>query len=264
MKYNVPMNGFYNFTPELAFKTIEEHWKKWDKNVKPKHYVIGISGGVDSTCVAALACRIFGKDRVVGVSLPCDGQKDMADVDKVFECLGITRITIDIGDMFNIGINAIENQAVDVSYDTRTNMPARIRMTMLYGVAQSFGGVVVNTCQLSEDICGYSTLFGDSAGSYAPIKDLTKTEVKAIAEWLGVPKELVYKVPIDGLQSLTDEQKLGITYAKIDDYIRSTGPVSIEEESKILDMYFKNKFKLDIINIPGPIFDHYPNRIRAL
>ena len=177
MKYNTPMNGFYNFTPELAFKTIEEHWRKWDIDVKPKHYIVGISGGVDSTCVAALACRIFSKDRVIGVSLPCDGQKDMADVDKVFECLDIKRITIDIGDMFNIGINAIENQAIDVNYDTRTNMPARIRMTMLYGIAQSFGGVVVNTCQLSEDICGYSTLFGDSAGSYAPIKDLTKTEV---------------------------------------------------------------------------------------
>ena len=258
------MDGFYNFTPELAFKEIEAHWKAWDNEVKPKIYVIGISGGIDSSCVAALAVKIFGKDKVVGVSLPCDGQFDMWAVDKLFEHLGIKRITIDIGDMFAAGIQAIENQALEPSYDTKTNMPARLRMTMLYAVAQTVGGVVLNTCQLSEDICGYSTLFGDSAGSYAPIKNLTKTEVKAIAEWLGVPKELVYKVPIDGLQSLTDEQKLGITYAKIDDYIRSTGPVSIEEESKILDMYFKNKFKLDIINIPGPMFGHYPNKIRAL
>ena len=263
MKYNTPMNGFYNFTPELAFKTIEEHWKKWDKNVKPKHYVIGISGGVDSTCVAALACRIFGKDRVIGVSLPCDGQKDMADVDKVFECLGIKRITIDIGDMFNIGINAIENQAIDVSYDTRTNMPARIRMTMLYGVAQSFGGVVVNTCNRSEDVIGYSTLYGDNAGSYAPIAKLTKTEVIQITKWLGIPVDLAEKTPIDGLQPLTDEQKLGITYAKIDDYIRSTGPVSEAERKLILDKFSKNKFKLEIVRIPSPDFGHYPDKIRA-
>lgn len=263
MKYNTPMNGFYNFTPELAFKIIEEHWKKWDKNVKPKHYVIGISGGVDSTCAASLACRIFSKDRVIGVSLPCDGQKDMADVDKVFECLGIKRITIDIGDMFNIGINAIENQAVDVSYDTRTNMPARIRMTMLYGVAQSFGGVVVNTCNRSEDVIGYSTLYGDNAGSYAPIAKLTKTEVIQITKWLGIPVDLAEKTPIDGLQPLTDEQKLGITYAKIDDYIRSTGPVSEAEKKMILDKFSKNKFKLEIVRIPSPDFGHYPDKIRA-
>lgn len=257
------MNGFYNFTPELAFNEIKQHWKSWDAQVKPKSYVIGISGGVDSTCAAALACKIFGKDRVIGVSLPCDGQKDMADVDKVFECLGIKRITIDIGDMFNIGINAIENQAVDVSYDTRTNMPARIRMTMLYGVAQSFSGVVVNTCNRSEDVIGYSTLYGDNAGSYAPIVKLTKTEVIQITKWLGIPVDLAEKTPIDGLQPLTDEQKLGITYAKIDDYIRSTGPVSESEKSLILDKFIKNKFKLEIVKIPGPDFGHYPDMIRA-
>lgn len=257
------MNGFYNFTPELAFNEIKQHWKSWDAQVKPKSYVIGISGGVDSTCAAALACKIFGKDGVIGVSLPCDGQKDMADVDKVFECLGIKRITIDIGDMFNIGINAIENQAVDVSYDTRTNMPARIRMTMLYGVAQSFSGVVVNTCNRSEDVIGYSTLYGDNAGSYAPIAKLTKTEVIQITKWLGIPVDLAEKTPIDGLQPLSDEQKLGITYAKIDDYIRSTGPVSESEKSLILDKFIKNKFKLEIVKIPGPDFGHYPDMIRA-
>ena len=264
MKYNTPMNGFYNFTPELAFDVIRPRWQEWDAQVKPKCYVIGISGGIDSTCVAALACKIFGKDRVVGVSLPCDGQSDMEDVNKAFAWLGIRRLTIDIGDAFASLKNGIENNGVELTDVCKTNMPARLRMTALYGVAQCLGGVVVNTCQLSEDVCGYSTLFGDSAGSYAPIKDLTKTEIKAIAEWLGVPKELVYKAPIDGLQPLTDEQKLGITYAKIDDYIRSTGPVSAEEEAKILGMYFKNKFKLEIINIPGPMFDHYPNKIRGL
>lgn len=257
------MNGFYNFTPELAFNDIKQHWKSWDDQVKPKSYVIGISGGVDSTCVAALACKIFGKDRVIGVSLPCDGQRDMADVDKVFECLGIKRITIDIGDMFNIGINAIENQAVDVSYDTRTNMPARIRMTMLYGIAQSFCGVVVNTCNRSEDVVGYATLYGDNAGSYAPIAKLTKTEVIQITKWLGIPVDLAEKTPIDGLQPLTDEQKLGITYAKIDDYIRSTGPVTDIERNLILSKFTKNKFKLEIVKIPGPDFGHYPDKLRA-
>ena len=253
----------YNFTPEIAFKTIESHWKAWDAKINPAVYAVGLSGGIDSTCVASLACKLFGKDRVLGISLPCNGQSDMEDVNKVFSFLGIRRMTIDIGDMFNLGLNAIENQAIDVSEITRTNMPARLRMVMLYGIAQSVNGIVVNTCQRSEDILGWNTLFGDDCGSYAPIKQLTKTEVRALAAWLGAPKELVEKTPIDGLQPYTDEEKLGITYAKVDDYIRSTGPVSIAEEALILDKFIKNKFKLEMVNLPGPKFDFLLDRIRA-
>lgn len=263
MKHNVLMNGFYNFTPELAFKTIEEHWKKWDNDVTPKHYIVGISGGVDSSCVAALACKIFGKDRVVGVSLPCDGQFDMWAVDKLFDVLKIKRFTIDIGDMFAKGLQAIENNALEVTDVCKTNMPARLRMTMLYGVAQCLDGVMINTCNRSESVLGNDSFFGDDCGSYAPIARLTKTEVKAIAEWLDLPKELVHKTPIDGLQPLSDEERLGITYAKVDDYIRSTGPISKDEEKLILDMFMKNRFKLDIIKIPCPDFSHYPDVFRA-
>lgn len=257
------MNGFYNFTPSLAYNEIKEHWKSWNSQVKPRCYVIGISGGIDSTCVAALACKIFGKDKVVGVSLPCNGQSDMSDVNKVFEHLGVKRIDIDIGDMFNLGINAIENNAIEVTDVCRTNMPARLRMTMLYGVAQSLDGIVLNTCQRSESVVGNDTLFGDDCGSYAPVQKLTKTEVKAIASWLGVPDSLVNKTPIDGLQPLTDEQRLGITYAKIDDYIRSTGPIMLDEKDLILKMFKKNKFKLETVHIAGPEFAHYPDAIRA-
>ena len=263
MKYNTPMNGFYDFTPELAFGVIRPRWQEWDAQVKPKTYVIGISGGIDSTCVAALACKIFGKDRVVGVSLPCDGQSDMEDVNKAFAWLGIRRLTLDIGDAFASLKNGIENNGVDLTDVCKTNMPARLRMTALYGVAQCLGGVMVNTCNLTEDVVGYSTLYGDNAGSYAPISKLTKTEVIQIAKWLGVPENLANKTPIDGLQPLTDEEKLGITYAKIDDLIRSTGPVSEADKAKVFELYTKNKFKLEIVNIPGPKFDEYPNYPRA-
>lgn len=261
--YNTPMNGFYNFTPESAFKEIEAHWKAWDAQVKPKTYVIGISGGIDSTCVAALACRIFGIDRVVGVSLPCDGQKDIDDVNAAFEHLGIRRVTIDIGDAFASLKNGIENNCIDLTDVCKTNMPARLRMTALYGIAQCLGGVMVNTCNRSESVLGNDTLFGDDCGSYGPIQKLTKTEVKAIAAWLGVPENLVNKIPVDGLQPLSDEDRLGITYAKVDDYIRSTGPVSTTEEALILDKFIKNKFKMEIVRVPGPDFAHYPDKIRA-
>lgn len=263
MKYNTPMNGFYNFTPELAFKEIAKHWQEWDAQVKPKAYVIGISGGIDSTCVAALACKIFGKDRVVGVSLPCDGQKDMEDVNKAFAWLGIRRLTMDIGDAFASLKNGIENNGVELTDVCKTNMPARLRMTALYGVAQCLGGVMVNTCNRSESALGNDTLFGDDCGSYGPIQKLTKTEVKAIAAWLRVPDDLVNKTPIDGLQPLSDEDRLGITYAKVDDYIRSTGPVSAEEKNLILSKFTKNMFKMQIVRVPGPEFGHFPDMLRA-
>lgn len=263
MQHNTPMNGFCNFTPELAFKEIEAHWKAWDKSVKPKTYVVGISGGIDSTCVAALACKIFGENRVVGVSLPCDGQKDMDDVNSAFAWLRIRRLTIDIGDAFASLKNSIENNGIELTDVCKTNMPARLRMATLYGVAQCLGGVMVNTCNRSESVLGNDTLFGDDCGSYGPMQKLTKTEVKAIAAWLEVPGNLVNKIPVDGLQPLSDEDRLGITYAKVDDYIRSTGPVSTTEEALILDKFIKNKFKLEIVRVPGPDFAHYPDKIRA-
>lgn len=263
MELNKPGTDFYSFTPESAFNEIQRHWTAWDAIVKPSCYVVGISGGIDSSCVAALVCKLYGKDRVVGVSLPCNGQSDMTDVNAVFEHLGIKRITIDIGDMFMYGINAIENNAIELTDVCRTNMPARIRMTMLYGVAQCMNGIVVNTCNRSESILGNDTLFGDDCGSYAPIQALTKTEVKAIAAWLGLPDSLVNKTPIDGLQPLTDEDRLGITYSKVDDYIRTTGEVSQEDRENILTRFSKNRFKLETVHIQGPAFNFYPDAIRA-
>lgn len=255
--------------PDNAFAEISRDWKSWaavfDAGTK---MVIGISGGVDSTCVAALACRLFGPENVVGVSLPCDGQKDMADVDAVFEHLKIRRVTIDIGDAFFALKDGIENNAIGLTEQCVTNMPARLRMTALFGVAQCLGGVVINTCNRSESICGYDTLFGDSCGCYAPIKNLVKTEVMDLAAWLGVPEKLARKVPVDGLQPLTDEQKFGFSYAELDAFIRcpmavEDGMTKPETAEKIKRMYAANKFKLEIINIHGPDFGFASDVFRA-
>ena len=262
----------YTFKPEIAYNNIRAHWFSWtscngifdwnekDGKTLPK-VVIGISGGKDSTVVAGLFTKILGKDNVIGVSLPCDGQNDMSDVDRVFEHLGIKRITIDIGDAFHSIVNSIENCAIDVKYDTKTNLPARLRMSTLYAVAQSVGGIVLNTCNRTEDNLGYATLYGDSAGSYAPIQDLTVTEVIALGDWLGLPYELTHKTPIDGLQPLTDEEKLGMKYADVDMFIRLNQGES-ELKDKASKMYNKNKFKLDIIKIPGPKHG-FPDYIRS-
>ena len=250
----------YKFDEAEVFNTIKTHWEEFMAKTHSDKCVIGISGGIDSTCVAALACKIFGKDHTYGISLPCDEQHDMNDVNRVFETLVIHRLDFNIGDAFHSVINGVENNGLEVSDVTRTNLPARLRMASLYAFAQSIpSALVINTCNLSEDILGYNTFGGDNIGSYAPIRWLTKTEVRKLAALLRVPSFLIEKTPIDGLQPLSDEEKFGFSYLELDDYIR-TGNPDFKHIDKVKSMYLKNKFKLDIIDLPGPKFK-FPNFI---
>lgn len=215
----------YKFDPAAAFDRIATHWKLWDKSVMPNCYVVGISGGKDSTVVAALAAKIFGNYNVVGVMMPDHSQSDINDSIEVCKSLDIKSVTVNIGNTFKELLREIRNCALrplgvyDASYDTMTNTPARLRMTTLYAIAQSLGGIVLNTCNLSEDCTGFSSIFGDNAGSYAPIQGLTVTEVIALGDWLGLPQHLTHKTPVDGLQPKTDEEKLGFKYADLNRYI---------------------------------------------
>lgn len=237
-----------------AYDQISNQWDSWmeENNIrKDQKWVVAISGGKDSTVVAALAVRKFGKENVIGVTLPCDGQKDFDDSMKVIDFLGIRHVNIDIGDSVSSILNGIENNSIDVSYDSKTNLPARIRMATTFAVAQSVGGMVLNTCNLTETILGYCTLFGDDCGSYAPIKDLTVTEVIALGDWLGLPTKLTHKTPIDGLQPLSDEEKLGMKYSEVDETIRN-GDDKYKIMDRIREIFNKNTFKSDIVKVPGP------------
>ena len=245
-------------------KTLTRNVVNWTKAIleknRQKKVVIGISGGKDSSVVAAICAKAIGPENVIGVMMPNGEQKDIADSQSLIAHLGIKSTTVNIGNAFNDLCNAI-NLGVELSYDTKTNLPARLRMSTLYAVAQTVGGFVANTCNLSEDTVGYATLYGDNAGSFAPISKLTTEEVMEIGDDLGLPFELVHKVPIDGLQPKTDEDKLGFTYHEVNELIRKgiKGP----HYEKIMDMYRKNKFKLDIVRIP--YFDpHLPNAIETM
>lgn len=253
----------YTFNQNEVFETIKYDWTRFMANAEANKCIIGISGGIDSTCVAALACKIFGKENVIGISLPCEGQKDMSDVDKVFEHLNIKRLDFDIGDAFYEILDGLSNNALDIHPDTRTNLPARLRMTSLYAFSQSIpGSMVINTCNLSESLANYDTLFGDNCGSYAPIQELTKSEVRILARWLDVPEELVMKTPIDGLQDSSDEERFGFTYAQLDTYIRNgAGVLTKETIDKILKRYYAGQFKLEMVNIKHPTFE-FPDHIR--
>jgi NAD+ synthase len=137
-----------------------------------------------------------------------------------------------------------------ISSQAQINMPPRLRMTTLYGVAQNIGGRVANTCNLSEDIVGYATIYGDSAGDFAPLARLTTEEIVAIGDDLGLPHNLVHKTPSDGLCGKTDEDNFGFTYEQLDSFIR-TGYSGDEEVDKLIwDKHTKNYFKA--VYLPYP------------
>ncbi len=223
-------------------------------NGKDCNAVVGISGGKDSSVVAALCVAALGKDRVIGVLMPCGEQADIDMSEMLVKHLGIRSVRVNIQSTVEALQGAISQEIGALSAMTLTNLPSRVRMVTLYGVSQSNNGRVANTCNLSEDWVGYSTRFGDSVGDFSPLSKLTVQEVKAIGKELGLPDVLVDKVPIDGLCGKTDEENLGFTYAALDEYIR-TGKCE-PELKKILDQKRRqNKFKLELM----PTFDpHIP------
>ncbi len=222
-----------------------QNW--FEKNGKGCNAVIGISGGKDSSAVAALCVEALGKDRVIGVMMPNGEQFDIDVSKSLVDFLGIKSYTLNIKDAFESIISQVEDMT-EISPFTKTNLPPRIRMAALYAVSQSFNGRVANTCNLSEDWVGYSTKYGDSAGDFSPLSRLTVQEVKAVARVCGLPDEFVEKVPIDGLCGKTDEDNLGFTYAVLDKYIR-TGVCEDEDIRKKIDnMHERNLFKLRLMD----------------
>ena len=218
----------------------------FENNGKGCNAVVGISGGKDSSVAAALCVEALGKDRVIGVLMPQGTRHDIDMAYMLVNHLGIKHYEVNIGETVKAILNAFPND-VDLSEQSRTNIPPRIRMTTLYAVSQSVNGRVVNTCNLSEDWVGYSTRYGDSVGDFSPMSNLTVTEVKEIGYLLGLPKELVDKTPIDGLCGKTDEENLGFTYAELDKYIR-TGEIENKAKKELIDKKHKaNLFKLQLM-----------------
>lgn len=221
----------------------------FEKNGKDCMAVVGISGGKDSSVVAALCVEALGKDRVIGVLMPNHIQDDIEYSHLLCEHLGIKNYIVDVGVAIDELLNNIHFRATDIeiSDQTKTNLPARIRMATLYAISQSMNGRVANTCNLSEDWVGYATRYGDAAGDFSPLSQLTVTEVKAIGRELGLPSELVDKTPTDGLCGKTDEDNLGFTYSELDAYIRDGIEPSEEVKAKIDSMHEKNLFKLQLM-----------------
>ena len=241
------------FDAKKVKNEIVEWIRNWfEQNGKDCNAVVGISGGVDSSVVTALCVKALGKDRVIGVLMPNGEQKDIDMARKLVDFLDIMNFEVNIKDAVNGVLNNLPMNAYDVSEQTITNLPARIRMATLYAISQSMYGRVTNTCNMSESYVGFDTIFGDNAGDMSPLANLTKTEVIALAKELGLPDELVYKTPQDGLTGLTDEQSFGFSYAELDAYIRDGIEPNEDVKAKIDSRHEKNLFKLQ----PMPSFEY--------
>lgn len=251
--------------------------------------IIGISGGKDSTTIAMLSVLAFGVEGVFGVLIPDGVQKDISDSIRVCELLGIDYSEVNIGmvtDWIRTAIrlnkgnkpdnklnkalvnlvgkyNPFSHEVVKLNDCYETNTPARVRMTILYAIGAIIGNArIVNTCNGDENYVGYATKFGDAAGDYSPLSELTVEEVLLVAEEcarrLGIYeeiKDLIFKTPDDGMSNKSDEEKLGFAYKTVGDYRRTGICNPIEVKDKIDRMYLANLHKTE----PMPVFKYNPD-----
>ncbi|MBR6028515.1 MAG: NAD(+) synthase [Clostridia bacterium] len=236
---------------EVKDRVVQWIRKFFEENGPGCNAVLGISGGKDSSVAAALCVEALGRDRVIGVLMPCGVQHDIDMARLLVSHLGIASYECNIE-------AAVEAVKASIPFPLQTmsttNLPARVRMTTVYAVSQSLNGRVVNTCNLSENWVGYSTRYGDAAGDFSPMGQLTVQEVKAIGRILGLPDVLVDKVPIDGLCGKTDEDNLGFTYAELDRYIRTGEIDDLAHRERIDSLHRRNLFKLKMM----PEFEYDP------
>jgi NAD+ synthase len=232
-----------NFNAVKAKNDCVQWIREWfDKNGFGCNAVIGISGGKDSSVVAALCVEALGKDRVIGIKMPCGEQPDIGDSNRLIQHLGIKSYTVNIWDAI-IGLDNQFPTDIEISKQNTINLPPRIRMATLYAISQSVNGRVVGTDNASEAYIGYSTRWGDNVADLMPILNFTSEEVVTIGDALGLPYELTHKIPSDGLCGKTDEDNFGFTYEALNKYIRTGEWDDDVVKEKIDWLHKKNLFK---------------------
>ena len=170
-----------DFNAKKVKDDIVQWIRDWfEVNGKGCNAIVGISGGKDSSVVAALCVEALGKERVYGVLMPNGEQADIDMSELLVKHLGIKSYVVNV----EAAINGVKDAVTDLelSVQAKTNLPPRIRMATLYAVSQSVNGRVANTCNLSEDWVGYSTRYGDSVGDFSPMSFFTVTEVRLSEE----------------------------------------------------------------------------------
>lgn len=237
------------FNPQIQLAGLLEWMHEQMDNCRGKTAVIGISGGKDSSTVAALAVAAYGRENVYGVLMPDGVQSDIDYSNGLVDFLRIPHCTINIHNAVQGVLQEMEQQGLTPSRQTTVNLPSRVRMATLYAIAQTLpGGIVLNTSNLSEDWVGYCTIYGDSAGAFSPLGMYTTEEVIALGRALGLPEHFLLKPPSDGLTGLTDEDNLGFTYHAVNEYVRR-GICDPEIKEKIDSKHKTSRFKFTTIPV---------------
>ena len=237
------------FNPQIQLAGLLEWMAEQMNACHGKTAVIGISGGKDSSTVAALAVAAYGRENVLGVLMPDGVQPDIDYSQALVEHLDLPHTTINIHDAVQGVLNEMEKAGLTPSRQTKVNLPSRVRMATLYAVAQSVeGGIVINTSNLSEDWVGYCTIYGDSAGAFSPLGMYTTEEVIALGAELGLPERFLIKPPSDGLTGKTDEDNLGFTYHAVNEYIRK-GEVDPAIKEQIDRKHKVSRFKFQTLPV---------------
>ncbi|SDI50536.1 NAD+ synthase [Pseudobutyrivibrio sp. 49] len=240
------------FDVEKQTKQLIEYTIEWfNKFGENSRAVLGISGGKDSSVTAAVLKEALGAERVLGIIMPNGEMSDLDDAKLLVDFLKIPNEIVPITDYYNAAITTFEKaEKFEVTKDLKINLAPRLRMSTLYAVAQGqpVTTFVVNTCNASEDYVGYSTKYGDAAGDVSLLQDFTVTEVLQIGEYLGLPEQLVHKVPSDGLSGMSDEDKLGFKYAQLDEYISNeNADIPADVKASIDRKHVANLHKLQLM-----------------
>jgi NAD+ synthase len=227
--------------------------------------VIGLSGGIDSS-VTSLLCKKAFPENTLGLVMPCGSNpQDQKDAEKHAEKFSIEYKVVDLNNMYQEFINTINNVEDKINLNQKikknkkidstlkmalANVKPRLRMTTLYYYAALNNYLVIGTDNRSELKLGYFTKFGDGGIDLAPIGNLVKTEVRALARELDIDEEIITKAPSAGLwEDQKDEKELGISYEEIDKYIL-TGEAPQDIKKKIDIVSEQNAHKLQLPNIP--------------
>ena len=235
-----------------------------NKSGNAKGVILGISGGKDSSIVAALCAKALGKDKVYGVLMPNGEQKDIDDAIEICEFLGIKYRVVNINKVVESIESAIRysksyykndfvNNFLPLSIHTKTNIPPRVRMTILYAIGQELGYRVVGTGNFSERFVGYFTKWGDGACDFNPIGSLNTEEIIAVGNYLNLPGHLVNKEPADGLCGKTDEENLGYSYEDVNTFsiYKTCGDEEIDKKIEKAHLYGQHKLNLIPMFIPS-------------
>ena len=204
-----------NINPELVTEILCRFIRHEIHRAGFRRAVVGLSGGIDSSVVTYLAARSLGPENVLTVTMPykTSSKASRRDAQAVVDRLGVPTIEVPITEQ----IDAYFARFPDASQMRLANKCARERMTVLYDQSVVFEGLVLGTSNKSEVLLGYGTHFGDTASAINPVGDLYKTQLRQLAEYLGVPKQILGKTPTADLWiGQTDEGELGFSYAEVD------------------------------------------------